>query len=133
MKALTTLGRILYALPFAVFGINHFIMKDFYMGELTSFIPFGGYMILLTGVLLIATSLSILTKKFIRLSTLVLAGMLLLFIATIHIPQLFDPGKKMIAVIALLKDISLMGGSLMIAGMPEETWSSVKGSPPLRG
>lgn len=133
MKALTTLGRILYALPFAVFGVNHFIMKDFYMGELTSFIPFGGYMILLMGVLLIATSLSILTKKYIRLSTLVLAGMLLLFIATIHIPQLFDPEKKMIAVIALLKDISLMGGSLMIAGMPEETWSSVKRSPPSRG
>jgi putative oxidoreductase len=132
MKALTTLGRILYALPFAVFGINHFIMKDFFMGELTSFIPFGGYMILLTGVLLIATSISIITKKYIRLSTLVLAGMLLLFIATIHIPQLFDPDKKMIAMIALLKDISLMGGSLMIAGMTEAQ-SSVKRSPLSRG
>jgi len=120
MKALTTLGRILYALPFAVFGINHFIMKDFFLGELTSFIPFGGYMILLTGVLLIATSISIMTKKYIRQSTLVLAAMLLLFIATIHIPQLFDADKKMIAMIALLKDISLMGGSLMIAGMSEE-------------
>lgn len=117
MKALTTIGRFLYALPFAVFGINHFIMKDFYMGELTSFIPFGGYMILLTGVVLIATSISILTKKYIQLSTIVLACLLLLFIATIHIPQLFDADKKMIAMIALLKDISLMGGSLMIAGM----------------
>jgi uncharacterized membrane protein len=120
MKALNTVGRILYALPFAVFGINHFIMKDFYMGELTSFIPFGGYMILLTGVILILTSLSIMTRKYIRLSTLTLAGLLLLFIATIHIPQLFEPDKKMIAMIALLKDISLMGGSLMIAGMTEE-------------
>jgi putative oxidoreductase len=120
MKALTTIGRILYALPFLVFGINHFIMKSFYMGELTDFIPFGGYMILLTGVLMIVTSLSIITKKYIRLSTLILAGMLLLFIATIHIPQLFDEDKKMIALIALLKDISLMGGSLMIAGMSEE-------------
>lgn len=117
MKALNTAGRILYALPFGIFGINHFIMKDFYLGELTSFIPFGGYMILLTGVLLVATSLSILTKKYIWISTLTLAVMLLLFIATIHIPQLFDEDKKMIALIALLKDISLMGGSLMIAGM----------------
>ena len=119
MKAISTIGRILYALPFAVFGINHFVMKSFFMGELTDFIPFGGYMILLTGVLLIGTSISIMTKKYIRQSTLVLAGMLLLFIATIHIPQLFDPEKKMIAMIALLKDISLMGGSLMIAGMTE--------------
>jgi putative oxidoreductase len=120
MKTLSTVGRILYALPFLVFGINHFIMKDFYLGELTSFIPFGGYMILLTGVLMIATSISILTKKYIKQSTLVLAGMLLVFIATIHIPQLFDEDKKMIAMIALLKDISLMGGSLMIAGMSEK-------------
>ena len=120
MKTLTTIGRILFALPFAVFGINHFIMKDFYMGELTSFIPFGGYMILLTGVLLIATSLSIITKKYIKQSTLVLAGMLLLFIVTIHIPQLFDADKHMVAMIALLKDVSLLGGSLMIAGMTEK-------------
>lgn len=117
MNIMTTVGRVLYALPFAVFGINHFIMKDFYMGELTSFIPFGGYMILLTGVLLIAASISILTGKFVKISTLSLAVLLLLFIATIHIPQLFDPDKKMIALIGLLKDISLMGGSLMIAGM----------------
>ncbi len=90
------------------------------MGELTSFIPFGGYMILLTGVVLILTSVSIMTKKYIKISTLTLAAMLLLFIATIHIPQLFDADKKMIAMIALLKDISLMGGSLMIAGMTKE-------------
>ncbi len=120
MNALSTVGRILYALPFAVFGINHFIMKDFYMGELTSFIPFGGYMILLTGVILILTSVSIITKKYVKISTLTLAAMLLLFIATIHIPQLFDADKKMIAMIALLKDISLMGGSIMIAGMTKE-------------
>jgi uncharacterized membrane protein len=120
MKALTTIGRILYALPFALFGINHFVMKNFYLGELTDFIPFGGYMILLTGLIMILTSISILTKKYIRLSTLVLAGLLVLFIATIHIPQLFDPEKKMIAMISLLKDISLLGGSLMIAGMSEQ-------------
>ncbi len=120
MNTLTTIGRILYALPFAVFGINHFVMKDFYMGELTSFIPFGGYMILLTGVILILTSVSIMTKKYIQVSTLTLAALLLLFIATIHIPQLFDADKKMIAMIALLKDMSLMGGSLMIAGMSKD-------------
>ncbi|MFA6129080.1 MAG: hypothetical protein WC699_17410 [Bacteroidales bacterium] len=128
MKALSTLGRILYAIPFAVFGINHFVMRDFYMGELTSFIPFGGYMIMLTGLLMIVTSISIITKKYIRFSTLILAGLLLLFIATIHIPQLFDPEKKMIALISLLKDISLMGGSLMIAGMAVE--EKGKGSSP---
>ena len=117
MKKLTTLGRILYALPFAVFGINHFLMKDYYMGMLTSFIPFGGYTILLTGLLMIAVSLSIITKKFVRLSTLILACLLLIFILTIHIPHLLAGIDKPEVLIMLLKDISLMGGSLMIAGI----------------
>jgi putative oxidoreductase len=120
MKTLTQIGRFLYALPFAAFGINHFIMKSFYMGELTDFIPFGGYMILLTGFIMILTSIAIMTKQFVRLSSLILAGLLLIFILSIHIPQLFDPDKKIIALIALLKDTSLMGGSLMIAGMTVE-------------
>jgi hypothetical protein len=60
------------------------------------------------------------TKKYIRISTLTLAALLLLFIATIHIPQLFDADKHLVAMISLLKDVSLLGGSLMIAGMTKE-------------
>jgi uncharacterized membrane protein YphA (DoxX/SURF4 family) len=84
---------------------------------LTSFIPLGGYTIILTGLILIAVSISIITKKFVRLSTLILAGLLLTFILTIHIPHLIDGADRHLVLIALLKDISLMGGSLMIAGM----------------
>src|SRR5512133_2038434 len=117
MKNLTTLGRILYALPFAVFGINHFLMKDYYMGMLTSFIPLGGYTILLTGLLMIVVSISIITRKFVRTSTIILACLLLIFILTIHIPHLLAGIDKPEVLIMLLKDISLMGGSLMIAGI----------------
>lgn len=117
MRNLTSVGRILFALPFAIFGINHFLMMDYYVGMLTSFIPLGGYTIILTGLILIAVSISIITKKFVRLSTLILAGLLLLFILTIHIPHLIEGTDRHLVLIALLKDISLMGGSLMIAGM----------------
>ncbi|MBE0678549.1 MAG: DoxX family protein [Bacteroidales bacterium] len=116
MKNLATVGRILFALPFAVFGINHFLMLDYYMGMLTSFVPLGGYTIILTGLIMIGVSISIITKKFIRLSTLILAGLLLVFIVTIHIPHLLDGSDRTPILMALLKDISLMGGSLMIAG-----------------
>lgn len=116
MKNLATIGRILFALPFALFGINHFLMTDYYLGMLTSFVPLGGYTVLLTGLVMIGVSISIITKKFIRLSTLILAGLLFVFIVTIHIPHLLDGTDKTPIIIALLKDISLMGGSLMIAG-----------------
>jgi uncharacterized membrane protein len=117
MKYLTTIGRILFALPFAVFGLNHFFMVDFYTGMLTSFIPGSSFTILLTGLALIAASISIIIKKYIKLSCILLAILLLLFILTIHIPQLFDASTKMFAMVALLKDLALMGGALMIAGI----------------
>ena len=120
MKKLTTIGRILFALPFAVFGINHFLMMDYYMGMLTSFIPKTGYIMILTGIMLIAASISIITKKLVKLSTILLAVLLFLFIVTIHIPHLIHGTDTTATLIALLKDISLMGGSLMIAGMYTE-------------
>lgn len=117
MKKITTLGRILFAIPFAIFGINHFLMTDYYLGMLTSFIPLGAYTIILTGLMLIAASISIITKKFVKFSTLMLAVLLFIFIITIHIPHLLNDTDKTVTIIALLKDISLMGGSLMIAGI----------------
>jgi putative oxidoreductase len=117
MKRIATIGRILFAIPFALFGINHFLMMDYYLGMLTSFIPFGAYTIILTGILLIAVSISILTKIYVKLFTLILAALLFIFIITIHIPHLLEGGDQTATIIALLKDISLMGGSLMIAGI----------------
>jgi putative oxidoreductase len=126
MKKITTIGRILFAIPFALFGINHFLMLDYYLGMLTSFIPLGAYTIILTGIMLIAASISIITKKFIKLSTILLAILLFIFIVTIHIPHLFIDADRSITIIALLKDISLLGGSLMIAGIYSEEEESGK-------
>jgi len=120
MKRITTIGRILFAIPFALFGINHFMMTDYYVGMLTSFIPLGAYTIILTGIMLIVTSVSIITKRFVKFSTYILAGLLFVFIVTIHIPHLISDADKTTTIIALLKDISLMGGSLMIAGIYSE-------------
>ncbi|HAF27546.1 MAG TPA: DoxX family protein [Bacteroidales bacterium] len=119
MKNLTTTGRVLFALPFAIFGLNHFLMVDFFTGMLNSFIPGTSFTIILTGFALIAASISIIIKKYIKLSCILLAILLLLFIITIHIPKLFaeDEVTRMVSMVALLKDTSLMGGALMIAGI----------------
>ena len=126
MKRMTTIGRILFALPFAAFGINHFLMTDYYVGMLTSFIPLGAYTILLTGLMMLAASISIILKKLVRLSTILLAILLFIFIVTIHIPHLLSGVDRTVTLITLLKDISLMGGSLMIAGIYSEEEPEVK-------
>ena len=120
MKNITIAGRILFAIPFAVFGINHFIMMDYYMGMLTSFIPKTAFTLILTGIVLIAVSISIISNRFVKLSSIVLAILLFIFIVTIHIPHLINGVNTTPTLIALLKDISLMGGSLMIAGIYSE-------------
>ncbi len=117
---LSTAGRVLFALPFGIMGINHFIVSDFFNGMLTTFIPGGGFMILFTGVCLIAASISIILKKYIKLSCLLLALLLLIFILTIHIPQLFEADKAQFAFMELLKDTGLMGGALIIASIYKE-------------
>jgi uncharacterized membrane protein len=117
MRNLTAIGRFLYALPFGVMGLNHFFFTDYYIGNVSSFIPLGPYTVMLTGVFLIMASISILINKYVKISTILLAILLLIFILSIHIPGLFNPQFWRVALIELLKDTSLMGGSLMIAGM----------------
>lgn len=127
MKNLTTIGRILFAIPFALFGINHFLMLDYYLGMITSFIPLGPYTIILTGIMLILASISIVTKILLKFSTLMLSALLLVFILTIHVPHLFADADKTVTIIALLKDISLMGGSLMISGIYSDEEKTLTG------
>jgi uncharacterized membrane protein len=117
MKNMTTFGRILFGIPFILFGINHFLMTDYYVGMLTSFIPGGAYTIILVGIVMIAAGISIIARKYVVISTITLACLLLVFIATIHIPHLINDEVRTTTIIALLKDISLIGGSLMIAGI----------------
>jgi uncharacterized membrane protein YkgB len=78
---------------------------------------------MLTGFLLIAAGISIITKKYIKLSASLLAVLLLIFILTIHIPHIHnetDDTHLMFSIMLMVKDISLLGGSLMIAGMAME-------------
>ena len=114
MKNLAIIGRILFALPFGVMGVNHFLMKDYFLLMKTSFIPGGGFTILLTGFILIVACILIIMNKFIKTVCYCLAGLLLIFILTIHIPGLSTTDWQ-IAFIELLKDTGLMGGAIMIA------------------
>jgi uncharacterized membrane protein len=117
MKNLAILGRILFALPFGLMGLNHFLMTNTFIGMSSTFVPTGAYTILIIGAILILASISIILNKNIKLACYILAGLLLLFIATIHIPGLFNADIKVaqLSLIELLKDTGLMGGAIMFA------------------
>lgn len=126
MKKLAVLGRILFALPFGVMGVNHFIMSKIFTEQIkTSFISDGAFTIMITGVLLIIASISLILNKFVKTACIWLAALLLIFILTIHVPGLFQANWEL-ALIQLLKDTGLMGGAIMIAAYFDTQKESTK-------
>jgi putative oxidoreductase len=121
MKYLMTIGRILFAIPFLVMGINHFIMVDVFTGMLSSFIPGGGYTVLLTGAFLIFAAICLIINQWVPVISYLLAGLLFIFIVTIHVPGFFEPSISLAHVVEvhlmnLLRDLGLMGAALVIGG-----------------
>lgn len=112
MKGLLGIGKYLFAIPMAVFGIMHFMSA----ADMAAMAPFGGqFMIYLTGAALLAAAVSIIIGKMDRLATLLLGIMLLIFALSIHLPGVINAGEDApqmaMSMSNLLKDIALAGGA----------------------
>ena len=116
MNTLTTTGgRLLFAIPMAIFGLIHFMNGAQMSGMVPSFIPGGIFWVYLTGAALIAAAVSIIIQKKARLASLLLALLLVIFVLTIHLPGVI--GGNMDLMPMLLKDTALAGGALTFAGL----------------
>lgn len=122
MKALTgSVARIIFGLPFAVFGILHFINASAMAGMVP--IPGGVFWVYLTGIALLAASISILIEKYTRLACILLGIMLLIFVLSIHLPAVIG-GEMQPSMSNLLKDLALAGGAWTLAGNYESEASA---------
>ena len=118
MQALTTtVARILYALPFGIFGLMHFMAGSEMAGYIPSWLPGGVFWVYLTGLALLAACVSIIIQKEARLASLLLALMLGIFVLTLHIPGLMNEATMQMSMSQLLKDVALMGAALTYAGI----------------
>jgi len=118
-ERLSRVGRIVFALPFAVFGTLHLSMGAAMAATVPGWVP-GPQIawVYLTGVAMIASALAIAADRFARVAGLGIAALMGLFVLTVHIPGLRDPALAQIAMISLLKDTALLGAALMVAGRP---------------
>ena len=110
MKAVLGLGKWLFIIPFLIFGLLHFVGAD----QMAAMAPGGKAMVYFTGLALIAAAVSVFIGKYDRLAMMLLALMLILFVAIIHAPA--AAGGSEAAMPSLLKDIALAGGALLYAG-----------------
>jgi uncharacterized membrane protein YphA (DoxX/SURF4 family) len=114
MKALTgSVARIIFGLPFAIFGILHFMNASSMAGMVP--LPGAVFWVYLTGVALIAASISILIEKYTRLACILLGVMLIIFVLSIHLPGVIG-GEMQPNMPNLLKDLALAGGAWILAG-----------------
>ncbi len=119
MKNLDTIGRFVFAIPFAVFGLMHFGAAGDMAGMVPSFVPGGIFWVYLTGLALVAAAASLAIKKKIYLASLLLGALMIIFVLTIHLPALL--GGNMMSMGSVLKDTSLAGGALLLAAMYKDT------------
>lgn len=115
MKALSSLGRFIYAIPFVIFGIFHFMNASQMAQLLPSFWPVPEGLVYISGLALILAGISIILNIKARLATLLLALLLLIFIVGIHIPALSSGNNEVMG--ALLKDTALLGAALTYSGI----------------
>lgn len=115
MDALPTVGKFLYAIPMAVFGILHFMMAGAMAGMVPSFVPGGVIWVYITGVALIAAAVAILINKHAVLAAQLLGVMLLIFALSIHLVAVM--GGDQAAMSMVLKDTALAGGAFILSGV----------------
>lgn len=109
MNAVLNLGKYLFALPFAIFGAFHFMGLE----SMASWAPGGKVGVIASGVGLIAAAVSMIIGKLDKLAAVLLAVMLLLFVALIHAKGAAAGDQA--ATGNLLKDLMLAGAALMYA------------------
>lgn len=117
MSTILGLGKYMFALIIAVFGLFHFMNGPAMAGMVP--IPGGVVWVYLSGAGLIAAALSIVLGKYDKLGTTLLGFMLLIFALGVHLRGMMgteDAMAQQSYMGNLLKDIGLAGAAWMYAG-----------------
>ncbi len=116
MKApMVKIARTLFAIPLIIFGLFHFVKGKDMAGFVLSGWPVAIVLVYIAGLGLILAGVSFIINKYVRLSGVLLALELLIFILAIHIPGLMHEATMQMSLTSLLKDFGLMSAALFIA------------------
>jgi uncharacterized membrane protein YphA (DoxX/SURF4 family) len=111
MSSFTNLGKYLFAIPFLVFALFHF-MGAANMAAMVP-IPGGEFWVYITGLAMAAFAISVFIGKFDKLAAILLAVLLMMYILLVHVKGAM--GGSEMSIMSLLKDLSMAGGALMYA------------------
>lgn len=114
MNAFLSLGRWLFALPFAILGLINFLSPKMMVDNFVpSYMPAPSVWVILGGIGLIAASVSIMIGKYDKLAAALLAIYLLLMVVLVHLQAAM--AGSISAQFLLFKDLALAGAAMMYA------------------
>lgn len=111
-------GPLFFAIPFAVFGTEHFTDTGDIATGVPSWLPAHTFWVYLVGIALIAAALSIAIHIQSRLAATLLGLTLLSFVFLIHIPNIVSQGGARLFMAIGLRDLAFAGGAFALAGSP---------------
>lgn len=113
-----TIGKFIYIIPIALFGIMHFLNAKQMAGVVPSWLPAPTFWVYLSGAGLVAAAIALIINKHAVLAMTLLGAELLAFALLIHLPAVM--GGDQMAMGQILKDVSLAGAAFYIAGVLKE-------------
>lgn len=115
MNTYAKTGQWLFALTFIMGGLLHITGPALTVQQVPTFFPAPLFWVYLTGIGQICFAISILTGKFDKFAALLLAVMMLVFIATMHLPKAV--AGNFMGVISTMRDMGYAGAALLYAGV----------------
>jgi uncharacterized membrane protein len=119
------LSKFLFALPFLVFGVLHFMNLDGMSFLVPAYLPAAKVWVAITGIALIGASISIMAGIWDVWASFLLGVLLLVFALLIHLAAVM--GGDQMSMSSLLKDLSLAGAAWMYSGFVAKSKKIKKG------
>jgi len=115
LDRLIAFGPFFFGWPLAVFGAQHIVFLRDVVNGVPGWMPWHLFWALVVGIALIAAALSLTTGIMADRAALMVGVMLFCFVLMIYVPNLVEnPGD--LAVTQLLRDLSMSGAALALAG-----------------
>lgn len=125
MRKIIRVIQIVFAVPWIIFGVQHFMYVDFVANIVPQYFPARWFWVYLTGAAMIAAGFSFIVNKKSSLAAALLGTMLLTFILLIHVPTIAGE-PSVINWTRALQDLAIASIAFMLAGIVSGERSETK-------
>jgi len=115
MQKFTRSARILFAIPWIIFCIQHFMYADFVTTLVPAYMPFRSFWVYFTAIAMFAAGISFIIDRMVRLAAMLLGIMLSIFVLQVHTVIMAADLHNALNWTRTLQDISLAGAAFALS------------------